>query len=150
MSALAIRASIPAMSDVAIAMARRMEVANSSRPQMDVRIEDDLYAGVYARTMIVPELPPGRSCLITGVFIKIPTLLLADGDALLYLGEDMPRSLTGSKIIRAEAGRKQVYLAQSHFRLTMTFATQAKTKAEAEAEFTDEPDMLQSRQTAGS
>lgn len=147
MNLTTLRTSISAMSCAAIDAARRMEAANAARPQMDVRIEDDLYAGVYTRTMIVPELPEGCRCLITGVLIRIPTLLIAQGGALLYSGEDEPRVLSGHITIKAAAGRKQVYLAQSHFRLTMIFATQAKTKAEAETEFTDEPDMLQSRQT---
>lgn len=139
------RPIIPAMSDRAIDLVYRIEAINLARPQTDLRFEHDFYAGVYARTMIVPDLPPDSCCLITSALIRIPSLLIAQGGALLYIGQDEPRSLSGHTIIQAAAGRKQVYVAESNFRLTMIFASAAKTVEEAEEEFTDEAHMLQSR-----
>lgn len=145
MSALALRSTIPAMSRDAIDLVYRLEVENLARPQIDLRFEHRFHAGVYARTMIVPDLPEGRGCLITSALIRVPTLLVSQGDALLYVGEDDPRFLTGYSVIEASAGRKQAYVAQSNFRLTMIFATAARTVEEAEEEFTMEAHMLQSR-----
>ena len=145
MSQIALRPAIPAMRPEAIDLVYRLEAENLARPQTDLRFEHDFHAGVYARTMIVPELPEDRRCLITSAFIRIPTLLIARGDALLYVGADEPRTLTGDTIVKAAAGRKQAYLAASNFRLTMIFATTATTVEEAEEEFTNEAHMLQSR-----
>jgi hypothetical protein len=145
MTELALRSTIPAMRPEAIDLVYRLEAENLARPQTDLHFEHHLHAGVYARTMIVPELPEGQRCLITGALIRLPTLLIARGDALLYVGEDEPSILAGDMIVQAAAGRKQVYLASSHFRLTMIFATTAKTVEEAEEEFTSEAHMLQSR-----
>ena len=124
---------------------RRLEAENLARPQTELRFEHYFHAGVDARTMIVPELPPGQSCLITSALIRVPTLLVSEGDALLYVGEEVPVSLTGYQVIEAAAGRKVAYLAQSGYRLTMIFATSASTVEEAEEEFTGEAHMLQSR-----
>lgn len=145
MSDIALRAAIPAMRPEAIDLVYHLEAINLAQPQTKLRFEHDFHAGVYARTMIVPDLPEGQCCLITSAFIRIPTLLIAQGDALFYIGEDEPCALTGSSIVRAAAGRKHALLAQSNFRITMIFATSVKTIEEAEEEFTNEAYMLQSR-----
>lgn len=143
----AARAIIPTMDSHAIDTVYRIEALNLARPQTDLRFEHDFWAGVYARTMIVPELPEGARCLITSALIRLPTLLIAQGDALLYVGDDAPLALSGMTKLKADAGRKVAYLAQSDFRLTMIFATSAKTVEEAEEEFTSEAHLLQSRKS---
>jgi len=145
MNDIALRAAIPAMRPEAIDLVYRLEAINLARPQAELRFEHDFHAGVYARTMIVPDLPEGRCCLITSAFIRIPTLLIAQGEALFYIGEDQPRALTGSSIVQATAGRKHAILAQANFRITMIFATSSRTIEDAEEEFTNEAYMLQSR-----
>jgi hypothetical protein len=139
------RPAVPAMPPAAIDLVRRLEVENLARPQTDLRFEHHLHAGLYARTMIVPELPPGRQCLITGAFIRVPTLLVSCGDALLYVGDAAPIALRGFQVIEAQGGRKSAFLASSGYRLVMAFATSSTTVEEAEEEFTNEPHMLQSR-----
>ena len=145
MNEIALRTAITAMRPEAIDLVYRLEAINLARPQTELRFEHDFHAGVYARTMIVPDLPKGQCCLITSAFIRIPTLLIAQGEALFYIGEDEPLTLTGSSIVQAAAGRKHACLAQANFRITMIFATSAKTIEEAEEEFTNEAYMLQSR-----
>lgn len=145
MNGVALRPTIAPMSPEAIDTVRQIEAVNLARPQTELRFEHDLHAGMYARTMIVPELAADEACVITAVLIKIPTLVISHGDALVYTGEHQPLRLTGHRIIRAAAGRRQAFIAQSGFRLTMIFPTKATTVAEAEEEFTDEAHLLQSR-----
>ncbi len=147
MNALAPLSAMPAMSPSAIDRVRVIEGENLARPQTDLRFEHRFHAGVYARTMIVPELPEGHGCLITAALIRVPTLLVSQGNALVYVGEDKPLRLSGHRVIEAAAGRKTAYVAGSGFHLTMIFATDAKTVEEAEEEFTAEAHMLQSRKS---
>lgn len=145
MNDVALRPTIAPMSQAAIDHVRKIEAVNLTRPQTELRFEHDLHAGMYARTMIVPELADDEACLITAVLIKIPTLVIYHGEALVYVGEAQPLRLSASGVIRAAAGRRQAFIAQSGFRLTMIFPTKATTVAEAEEEFTDEAHLLQSR-----
>ena len=145
MSRLALRPAIAPMSLAAIDCVRQIEAINLARPQTELRFEHDLHAGMYARTMIVPELPTDEVCVITAALIKIPTLMISHGDALAYTGEAEPLVFTGHTITRAAAGRCQAFIAKSGFRLTMIFPTEARTVAEAEEEFTDEAHRLMSR-----
>lgn len=134
------RLDIAPMSESGVGMVRSLEAMNAARPQVPVRIEHDFHAGVYARTAYIP-----KDTLITGVLIKIPTLLIIEGDAMIYVGEEEPLHATGYNVMRAAAARKQAFVALSDVKLTMIFATQAQTVAEAEAEFTDELDLLTTR-----
>lgn len=145
MRGLAIRPEMGPMTPEAIEVTRALTREELSKPQVDLQFEHDLHAGLYARTMIVPELPENEACIITAALIKLPTLLISHGEALVYIGEPLPLRLSGHRIIRAAAGRRQVYIAASGFRLTMIFPTNAKTVEEAENEFTDEAHMLQTR-----
>lgn len=145
MGELALRSTIAPMSHAAIDRVREIEAINLLGSQTKLRTEHVLHGGLYARTMAVPQLGPGEACLITGALIKIATLLVSHGDALVYIGDDKPLRLAGYSVIQASAGRKQVFIAQSGFRLTMIFPTSATTVEEAEEEFTDEADMLMSR-----
>jgi hypothetical protein len=135
MSALA----IPAMSPLAIAKVR--ELTNLSRanlPQYPFVTEHRLHAGMYARTVTIPA-----TGLVTGVLVKIPTILILCGDLVVYMGEgEPPLRVNGQRVLLGSAGRKQAFLSQSEFTMTMCFATKAKTVAEAEAEFTDEIELL--------
>jgi len=142
-------AGIPSTSAFAIDRVRQIETMRMGEPQVAIRTEHVFHAGVYARTMIVPEMPKGKACLITSTLIRKATLLISHGDALVYVGADEPCRLTGHQVIEAAAGRKTAYVAASGFRLTMIFATSATTVEEAEAEFTDEPGLLLSRRQGG-
>lgn len=137
--------AIAPMPPDAIDRVRALERVVLAMPQTRVRTESEFHAGTYARTMIVDAPAPGRAVVITGALIKIPTLLVCHGDAWVYIGEAEPMKLTGYNVLKAAAGRKQAFVVWSAFWLTMSFATEARTVEEAEAEFTDEADMLMSR-----
>ena len=98
-----------------------------------------LHGGMYARTVLVPA-----GVVITGALIKVATTLILSGSVKMYSGDEMVE-LTGYNVIAAAAGRKSAFLAVTDTHLTMVFPTSAATVAEAEAEFTDQCDVLLSR-----
>lgn len=128
-----------AMSDTAIGRVRALEGAALALPQVDIQTDHVLHAGVYTRTVMVPA-----GVVITGVLVKIPTVVIVSGEAIVY-GEQGAMPLSGYTVLQAAAGRKQAFVAVTDIHITMTFATTAKTVEEAEAEFTDEADLLVSR-----
>lgn len=132
-------AAIPTMTAAAVANVTRLEAAALERAQVDMPVDHFLHGGIYARTVLVPA-----GVLITGALIKVPTVLIVRGDAVVYVGAESHR-LTGYAVLPAAAHRKQAIYALEHTHLTMIFPTSAATVEEAEAEFTDEVEKLQSR-----
>ena len=130
---------IPAMDEAAIDNVRQLTAAMAELPQVPIRTEHILHAGLYARTVFVPA-----GVIITGVLIKIPTLLIVHGDALVYIGGASLR-LEGYNVVPAAAGRRQVFVAESDLHLTMLFASDAASVDQAERQFTDEFEQLVSR-----
>ena len=130
---------IPAMDEAAIDNVRQLTAAMAELPQVPIRTEHILHAGLYARTVFVPA-----GVIITGVLIKIPTLLIVQGEALVYIGGASVR-LEGYNVVPAAAGRRQVFVAESDLRLTMLFASDAASVDQAERQFTDEFEQLVSR-----
>lgn len=108
-------------------------------PQVEIATEHVFHAGMYARTIRVPA-----GTVLTGAFMKIPTLLIVHGDAEV-LNFDGWLDVRGYAVLAGGAGRKQVFFARTAVEMTMVFATQATTVDEAEREFTDEFERLMSR-----
>ncbi|KAF5089788.1 hypothetical protein DSECCO2_25640 [anaerobic digester metagenome] len=139
-SASSIVHPLPPMSAASVEAVRELENASLELlPQVKINTEHALHAGMYARTIMIPS-----GIVITGVQIKIPTILIVSGDALFY-GDDGTTRLTGYHVTLGAVGRKQAICALADTYLTMMFATSASTVAEAEEEFTDEPERLGSR-----
>lgn len=136
---LVTRPSIPAMSPAAIDRVRLLEGQRAALPQVPIRTAHLLHGGMYARTVYVPA-----GVLITGTQIKVATVLIVEGEVLIYVGGEKPLPVAGYNVLPASAGRKQAFVAQSDMRLTMIFPTKAATVEEAEREFTDEYDLLAS------
>lgn len=130
---------IPAMSIEAIEKVRELEFALLTLPQVEIATDHVLHGGMYARTVCIPA-----GVAMTGVFIRVPTLLVFQGNATLNAGEG-PVSLTGLHVIAGSSGRKQAIFAHEDSSVTMVFATHARTIADAEEEFTDEAHLLFSR-----
>lgn len=103
---------------------------------LKVTMEHSLHAGMYARTC---RLAPWM--VITSVLIKIPTLLIVNGDCVVLAG-DKWHEIQGYNVIPASAGRKQIYVTREETEITMVFPSNAKTVEEAEREFTDEYENL--------
>jgi hypothetical protein len=118
---------------------RRLEKVAREQPQTPIETQHVFHAGMYARTVMIPA-----GHMITGALIKIPTILIVSGEAILYGSEGAVRS-DGYRVFSASAGRKQAMVALTDTYLTMLFPTQAKTVDEAECAFTDETDLLITR-----
>lgn len=128
-----VQIAVPPMTPEAIARVREIEDHMlATQPQFDLEMHHVIHAGLYARTC---RLPAG--VVMTGALIKIPTLVIVEGNALVWLGEEA-REIDGYTILTASAGRKQAFHAITDTKITMIFPTAAKTVAEAEREFTDE------------
>lgn len=130
---------IGAMSADSIERAYRLEAEVEQMPQFMVETRHSLHAGMYARTIMVPA-----GMLACGALIKIATLLIISGRGAVYIGGEAVE-IEGYHVIEGEAGRKQAWLSFNDTYITMIFPTAAASVEEAEAEFTDEAERLQSR-----
>lgn len=130
---------IAAMSESSVQRVRALEAVVGSLPQTELSTRHLIHAGMYARTITIPA-----DMVMTGVFIKIPTTLIVQGDVHMCV-DDGVVELNGYNVLPASAGRKQAFITRSEVHMTMLFATGAKTVEQAEAEFTDEVDILVSR-----
>jgi hypothetical protein len=115
----------------------------ASGEEVEIPVEHFLWAGMYSRTIRVPA---GKT--IWGALIKIPTTVIVHGHTRVLVGEEV-EVMTGYNVIQAGPGRMQVFVAVSDIEITMMFATSAQTVEEAEREFTDEYEQLQSRRSTG-
>lgn len=118
---------------------RQVEGRAREFEQLEISTDHFLHAGMYARTVHLPAM--GH---FTNVLIKIPTLLIVSGYCYMLAGNKWTR-LTGYNVFPASAGRKQICITKEPTDVTMIFPTDAKTVAEAEAQFTDEAADLLSR-----
>lgn len=130
------------MSRAAIDRVMKLESFNAANPQVDIVTHHVLHAGMYARTITLPA-----SVLLTGALIKIPTLLIINGDVVVYMdGEAI--DLSGYNVFAASAHRMQAFYAKTSTDITMIFPTTAFTVEEAEREFTDDFEKLFSRKNS--
>ena len=109
------------------------------RPQVQIEIQHSLHAGVYTRTARIPA-----GVVIVGAEIVIPTTLIIAGDCETWI-DGVPHRVKGYATLLAQAHRKSVFYAHANTFITMIFKTDAKTVEEAENEFTNEPEKLQTR-----
>jgi len=140
---VALEPRIPAMSADALATVERVEAERALLKQVPLRTNHLIHGGMYARTVLIPA-----GVMITGVAIKIATILIVQGKALAYIGTPEPLPIDGYLVMPASKGRKQAFMAVKDTFLTMMFPTQAETVEEAERQFTDEVDKLSSRRDA--
>lgn len=130
---------IEPMNDDALQKVRDLEALTQQLPQTEIPTDHVLHAGMYARTILIPA-----GTILTGALIELPTILIIQGDADVFTGEDTHR-LTGYHVIAAQAGRKQAFVTHADTHVTMIFTTEAEHIAQAEDEFTKEADRLLSR-----
>lgn len=135
--------AVPATTPEALEIINRVEAKMRTKPQIDLKTEHVLHAGMYARTVRLDA-----KVAIVSVMIKVPTMLTVNGKCRVFAGEAW-HDFDGYRVIPAEAGRKLIYVTYAPTEITMVFPSKAKTIEEAEREFTDESDMLLSRQSSG-
>jgi hypothetical protein len=131
--------AIPVMSLDAVANVRDFERHLLALPQTPIETHHVLHGGMYARTILIPA-----GTALTGALIRVPTVLVIDGDTLVTLGNE-PVRLAGYHVLPAAAGRKTAFATIADTHVTMIFPTATRTVEEAEAQFTEEADGLCSR-----
>ena len=136
---VAIHEYLPSMSEHSISKVRQIEALNAQVPQIDIGTSHVIHGGMYSRTIMIPA-----GVLLTGALIKIATLLIVQGDVLVYIG-DKTIELSGYNVLPASANRKQAFVTKTDTYLTMIFPTDARNIKDVEMEFTDESDVLISR-----
>jgi hypothetical protein len=110
-------------------------------PQIEVQTDHVIHGGVYTRTITI-----AAGTVLMGAHIKIPTTLIVTGATAVFTGENWIE-LEGFHVIPAMAGRKQIFVARETTTISMIFRTDAETVEEAEKEFTDENELLMSKQS---
>lgn len=127
---------ISSMSEDSISKVRELETEALKYEQAHIETTHNFHAGMYARTIMIPE-----GVMLTGALIKIPTILILNGDGIIYTDEGS-KEYHGHNVWNAEANRKQAFIAITNTYLTMIFPTKSITIEEAESEFTDEVGLL--------
>jgi hypothetical protein len=107
--------------------------------QIPIATHHILHGGMYARGI---RLQPGT--VMMGSLIKRATLLIVNGRTSVVSG-DTWIELEGYNVLPGRAGRKQLFVTHGQVEMTMVYATQAKTVAEAEDEIFADVDELMSR-----
>lgn len=130
---------LPVMGRSEVESVRQLEEAALHLPQVPIPTDHVFHAGMYARTIKIPA-----GVALTGAQIKIPTILIISGDALIY-GEGGATRYAGYHVALGQCGRKQAFYALQDTYLTMLFPTGATTVDAAEKAFTDEYEKLFSR-----
>lgn len=135
--------SLPAMTSADVGKVSRLETSIRALDQVAIQTTHHFHGGMYSRTIRIP-----KGVILTGALIRIPTLLVVSGHVTIYAGGE-PFDLAGYNVLPGSAGRKQVFIARQDTDLTMAFPTKAKTVEEAEAEFTEETNLLMSHEQDG-
>lgn len=136
MDKLAVTPQFPPMSHEAISLVQELETLSKQKEQVAIKTYHLIHGGIYSRTILIPA-----NVRLTGALIKIPTTLIINGHAFVFVGDSI-KEFIGYHVLPASAGRKQVFITKEDTYLTMQFPTSAKTVEDAEKEFTDETDLL--------
>lgn len=128
------------MSDDAIDKVREYERRVEGFRQLTLTTDHVIHGGMYSRSLFMP-----MGTVLTGALIKVPTILIISGHVTIWLDNERTE-IAGYQVFACSAKRKQAFAFHGDTNMTMIFATDSKTVADAENEFTDEADRLLSRQ----
>lgn len=127
------------MSDDAIDKVRNLEQRLKGLRQLTLTTDHVIHGGMYSRSLFMP-----MGAVLTGVLIKVPTILIISGHVTIWLDNERTE-IAGYQVFACSAKRKQAFAFHGDTHMTMIFATDSKTVADAEDEFTSEADQLMSR-----
>lgn len=128
--------SIPACSAKSKEMFAKACARLKHLPQIDVKTQHHLHAGVYSRTIFIP-----KGTLIIGVEMQCATQLVQYGSGCFTDGNGT-KELHGYVVMEGAPHRQCAFLAYEDTWATMFFATKATTIEEAEKEFCSDPSQL--------
>lgn len=104
---------------------------------VDIKIKHDICGNLYSRYCRVP-----KDVVIVGALLKVPTLLIINGDCIVYDGQKTQR-VTGYKMIQGQAYRQSAFRALEDTQLTMLATVQGcSTVQEAQKYITDQSMLL--------
>lgn len=110
-----------------------------TQPQVDLQTQHMVFAGMYARTILIP-----KGVMLTGALTKMDNVCVILGDITVTTDEGTQR-LTGYHMIKAQAGAKRAGIAHEDTFWTTLIPTNLTDIQEIEAAMTDEADKLQTR-----
>lgn len=122
--------------DRTLAAMRDLDARMAAQPQVEVRIDHLLHAGMYARTCFLPA-----DVLASGTVLRRATVLVVNGDVTIFTGNDSAR-LTGFHVLPGLRGRKALFRTHAETQMTMVLPSDAQSVDEAELDITDEPHLL--------
>jgi hypothetical protein len=132
--------AVPTPSPATIARIEALERSTLAEDnKINVPVTHGFGAGCYSRTVRVRA-----GLFITGAKMKTPTQIIVSGKCLVNLGDEYV-TIEGYAVLAGAAGRKQLFVALEDTYITMFFASGARTAEEAEREFTDQAEELNSR-----
>lgn len=106
-------------------------------PQADIEIKHDICGNLYSRYCFIP-----KDVVVVGALLKVPTLLIVNGDCVIFDGEKTQR-VTGYKMLQGQAYRQSVFRALEDTSLTMLAVVEGcSTVEEAEKFITDQSALL--------
>ena len=123
---------IKTMSDGTMAKITKFADVLRTAPQVQFKTTHMFHAGMYLRTCVFP-----KGIVLTGVPIKIPTVLTLVGDCAVVT-EHGTILYSGYNVLPCSEHRMACMLTLSEVFMQMSFASTAKTVEEAEKEFTDQ------------
>lgn len=118
---------------------RELEQVLRGFPQSRLETHHMLHGGMYARTIFIPA-----GTVLVGTLSKLDNICIVNGDITVTTDEATVR-LAGYHILPATKGYKRVGLAHADTYWTTLIQTTKTTIQEAEDEFTNESEFLQSR-----
>lgn len=105
--------------------------------QADIEIKHDLCGNLYSRYCFIP-----KDVVVVGALLKVPTLLIVNGDCVIFDGEKTQR-VTGYKMLQGQAYRQSAFRALEDTSLTMLAVVEGcSTVEEAEKFITDQSALL--------
>ncbi|MFM0261868.1 hypothetical protein [Paraburkholderia sediminicola] len=115
---------------------RDLDALMLAQPQVEIRLDHLLHAGLYARTCHLPA-----DVLASGAVLRRATVLVISGDVTIFTGNDSAR-LKGFHVLPGLRGRKALFRTHAETQMTMVLPSDAQSVSEAELEITDEPQSL--------
>lgn len=129
---------ITSTSEEAIEKIEKLEKGLSPFPQSAILTSHMIHGGMYCRTCFIPA-----NSMFTSVMIKKATFLIICGHIISYINDEA-KEIEGYTILAGSEKRQAAFLTLGDTYMSMVFPTNVKTVEEAEKEFTDNTDALNS------
>lgn len=100
--------------------------------EKDIQIKHCICGELYIRKCIIP-----KDVVAVSALIKVPTVVIIDGDCLVYDGQKVSR-VTGYKALQGQAYRESIFKALEDTQITMIAVVKSDTPQNAQKQITDQ------------